>query len=185
MTKRIRFTILAIFVWALSIPNFALSKDVKHNLQILAKNQAISDTAKLDIDFDALDLQGNPFKGLALKGKIVFLDFWAVWCAPCITAFPTLKKMNTDFMDSEVEVVGIAVYSGTVEDINKFVEKHKLDYKIIIGDAELAERFKVIGVPSYFLLGPDGSIYKKYIGEVGEFYNELKTDISFLSKRLD
>ena len=185
MTKQIRFTILAIFIWTLSIPNLALSKDGKHNLQILVKVQAISDTTELDIDFDALDLQGNPFKGSILKGKIVFLDFWAVWCAPCITAFPTLKKMNTDFKDKGIEVVGIAVYSGTVEDINKFVEKHKLDYKIIIGDAELAERFKVIGVPSYFLLGPDGSIYKNYIGEVAEFYNELKTDISFLIKRLD
>ena len=185
MKKRIRFTILAFIVWALSMPNFTLSEDAKYSLQILAKVQPISDTTKLDIDFEALDLQGNPFKGLALKGKIVFLDFWAVWCAPCITAFPTLKKMNTEFKAKGIEVVGIAVYSGAIEDINKFVEKHKLDYKIIIGDAELAERFKVIGVPSYFLLAPDGSIYKKYIGEVAEFYNELKIDISLLSKRLD
>ncbi len=183
MTKRILFKILAIFVWTLRMPNVALSQDAKHSLQILAKVQPISDSTKLDIDFDALDLQGNPFKGLALQGKFVFLDFWAVWCAPCITAFPTLKKMNTDFKDKEFELVGIAVYSGTVEDINKFVEKHKLDYKIVIDDAELAERFKVIGVPSYFLLGRDGSIYKKYIGEVAEFYDELRKDIYFLSKK--
>ena len=70
MTKRICFTILAIFIWTINIPNLALSNDVKYNLQILAKVQPISDTTKLDIDFDALDLQGNPFKGLALKGKI-------------------------------------------------------------------------------------------------------------------
>ncbi len=147
-------------------------------------NHSKSDSVRLAIDFDAVDLQGQPFKGLSLKGKIVFLDFWAVWCGPCIEAFPALKKLDSDFKDASFEVVGIAVYSGTVEDVTQVVEKYGLDYRIVVGDEDLVERFGVIGVPTYVLIGPDGHIYKKYVGAVKGFYEELEEDISKLRKEV-
>ena len=135
------------------------------------------DTARLAIDFDAIDLKKQPFHGRSLKGKIVLLDFWAVWCKPCIAAFPTLEKLNKDFKDKNFEVVGVAVYSGGPEDVSKFLKQHELDYKIVVGDADLALRFGVIGYPSYFLVGPDGKVLKKYVGEAKDLYSEVKREI--------
>ena len=146
-------------------------------------NHSKSDSVRFAIDFDAVDLQGKPFKGLSLKGKIVFLDFWAVWCGPCIEAFPKMKKLNSDFKANEFEVVGVAVYSGTVEDVKQVVEKYELDYRIVVGDEDLVERFGVIGVPTYVLIGPGGHIYKKYVGAVKGFHEELEEDISKLIKK--
>ena len=132
---------------------------------------------RLAINFQAIDLKGKTFNANSLKGKTVLLDIWAVWCAPCIAAFPTLKKLNQDLKKENFEVVGVAVYSGTYQDVRKFVAKHNLDYKIVVGDDDMVERFGVIGYPTYFLIGPDGKIHKKYVGEAKNLYSEVKKEV--------
>lgn len=141
-----------------------------------------SDTTTRAINFQAIDLQGKPFQAKTLKGKTVLLDFWAVWCAPCITAFPTLKKLNQDLKKENFEVVGVAVYSGTYKDVRPFVEKHNLDYKIVVGDGNLAERFGAIGFPTYFLIAPDGNIHRTYVGEAKNLYSDVKKEVVKLNK---
>ena len=97
------------------------------------------------IDFEATDLQGRPFHALSLKGDIILLDFWAVWCAPCVAAFPKLKKLQEDFRDDDFRVLAIAVYSGTALDVREFLEPHELNYATVLGDEDLVVRFGVIG----------------------------------------
>ena len=72
-----------------------------------------ADAQQLAIDFEAVDLAGNPFRGLDLHGKWVLLDFWAVWCAPCMDAFPKLNGLVGQLDPGEFEIVGMTVYSGT------------------------------------------------------------------------
>ena len=139
--------------------------------------EAIAEKARLAIDFQAVDLQNRPFSGLSLKGKTVLLDFWAVWCKPCIAAFPTLKKLNRDFEDKNFEVVGVAVYSGGPQEVAKFIAPHDLDYTVVVGSEDLVFQFGVIGYPTYLLVGPDGKIYKKYVGEAKNLYSEVKEGI--------
>lgn len=141
-----------------------------------------SDVEQQALDFKTVDLQGEPFDAKSLKGHIVLLDFWAVWCAPCIAAMPVLKKLNDDFKTEKFKVVGIAAYSGTAEDVSEFIRKHKVGYTVVMGDEDLVERFEVIGYPTYFLIAPDGSIYKKYVGEVEGLYNVIASDIAALRK---
>ncbi len=138
---------------------------------------------RLAIDFQAIDLQEKPFNALSLKGKYVLLDFWAVWCAPCIAAFPTLKQLNKDLRANNFEVVGIAAYSGTAKDVSKFVEKHGLDYRVLVGGSDLVERFGVIGYPTYFLISPNGKVHKKYVGEAKNLYSEVKKEVLGLQQK--
>ena len=88
-------------------------------VSILAENRE-----KLEIDFVATDLSGNEFDGLTLLGKTVLLDFWAVWCAPCIAAFPELNRLEAELKESNFEIVGIALYSGNSDDIKETLNKH-------------------------------------------------------------
>ncbi len=125
------------------------------------------------LGFTAMDLDGKPFDGRTLKGKTILLDFWAVWCKPCLAAFPALKRLNRDFARRNFEVVGMAVYSGTPADVKKVVKEHGVDYRVLVGDEALVKRFGVIGYPSYFLVRPDGTIYKKYVGEVPDLYETI------------
>ena len=133
------------------------------------------------VDFQAHDLEGTVFNGLQLKGKIVLLDFWATWCIPCVKAMPTLNRLNKDFDDQGFQVVGIATYSGSGEEISSFIAEHPVNYRMLIGDEELADRFGVIGYPTYILIGPDGTIHKQYMGELADLYKEMATQITALS----
>jgi len=155
-------------------------------LGMLATTQASTpdqpNTGRLPIDFQATDLHGVPFHGISLKGKTVLLDFWAVWCPPCIKAFPVLGRLDTDLKGKDFQVLGIAVFSGTVEDVANFVEEYEVTYQVVIGDEDLVEWFGVIGYPTYFLISPEGAIANKYVGDWPDLYENVKADVAALMK---
>lgn len=135
-------------------------------------------------EVQAMNLDGSPFQGSSLKGKIILLDFWAVWCGPCLKAFPDLIKLNRDLADQNFEVVSIASYSGTAQDVRKVVDQFAIDYRVLIGDPDLIEHFGVIGFPTYFLMGPDGKLVKKYVGEVVHLYDQVMSDVRAIQNML-
>ena len=67
--------------------------------------------------FTATRLDGRPFDAAELEGRAVLLDFWAVWCTPCIAAFPHLGRLQHDFGGRDFQVLGVAVHSGTPDDV--------------------------------------------------------------------
>ena len=146
-----------------------------------AANRPMEDSAErsaLHIKLvNGIDLDGNQFHGSSLEGKIVLLDFWAVWCGPCLAAFPALKRLSRDFNDQNFEVIGIASYSGTSADVQEVVEQYNVGYTIILGEISLIKKFGVIGLPTYFLMGPDGTVARKYVGEVKDLYERITADI--------
>ena len=142
----------------------------------------VEDTEKLPIEFIGTDLSGVIFKGASLKGKTVLLDFWAVWCGPCITAFPELNRMNTELKSENFEVIGMTLYSGTGEDIEVITDVHSPNFKILLLDNdEIAIRYNVIGFPTYYLIEPNGKIYKKYVGKI--FFDKIKSDVEEINSK--
>jgi thiol-disulfide isomerase/thioredoxin len=89
-------------------------------------------------------LPGTPVSIAELKGKVVLLDFWATWCAPCFDAFPSLIEWNQDLSDKGLVILGVTRYygrgdSGPVDEpaefafLQRFKEKQKLPYAFAIG----------------------------------------------------
>ncbi len=138
---------------------------------------------KLAIDFEATTLDGGTFDASRLEGMVVLLDFWAVWCPPCISAMPTLSRLDHELGDRGFHVVGIAVHSGGPEDVAQFLEDKEVSYTIVVGDEDLTERFGGIGFPTYFLIGADGSVFKMYVGEMKNMQDKLERDIETLLSR--
>ena len=77
----------------------------------LAQTSPPSEPDDLSI-FTVTRLDGGSFDAGELAGRAVLIDFWAVWCAPCIAAFPQLSRLHDDFGGSDFQVLGVAVYSG-------------------------------------------------------------------------
>lgn len=121
------------------------------------------------LDLEAQTLEGRPFDVRALEGKVVLIDFWAVWCSPCIKAFPKLSALHERYKDRAFMVVGIALHSGSHTEVAAFLEDHSVSYPMLVGDADLAERFRVIGFPTYLLLGRDGRVIERFVGESDNF----------------
>lgn len=99
-----------------------------------------------------------------LQGKTVFVDFWASWCAPCLKSLPLYNEMYHKYKDQGLEVVAINV-DNPVEDGLDFLIDTPLDFLIPSDpDGETAELFQVIGMPTSYLVNPDGEVELVHMG---------------------
>ena len=135
---------------------------------------------RLAIDFEATRLDGTLLNGLDLRGRVVLLDFWAVWCRPCIDAFPKLNGLASGLAGRNFKIIGVTVHSGSREEVADFLGGHDVQYTVVVADDELAYRFDVIGFPTYLLVGQDGTIYKRYVGYPPELVDRIRHDVMSL-----
>ena len=94
------------------------------------------------------------------------LNFWATWCAPCLKEMPELSAL--DAMRENVEVVGLAYEDIEPADMRAFLERHPVVYPIAIVDTyDPPKDFDTPrGLPTTYLIAPDGTVAKKFLGPV-------------------
>ena len=99
-----------------------------------------------------------------LKGKVVYLDFWASWCKPCVKSFPWMQAMKTKYQDLGLEVVAINLDKNR-EQADDFLKKVEVDFIIAYDPAgNSAKTYELKGMPTSYLIGRDGKIYATHIG---------------------
>lgn len=138
-------------------------------------------------------LRSDPLRLANLHGRVVLLDFWAVWCSECPAAFPQWRELQTQFSDKDLAIIGVTKLYGrsdTEEGLTReqelkallsFQTKHRLNYPIAVGkmdDVTNEERFVVAGLPTVVLIDRRGNVrhFKRGIGE----YRKLKRQIEKL-----
>jgi thiol-disulfide isomerase/thioredoxin len=108
--------------------------------------------------------------------KLTLIDFWEVWCGPCIASFPKVENLKNKF-PSELNVIGIV--SEDHENAIKLVEKKGTTFQNLIGNNELEKEFGVNSWPRYFLVDKRGIVQKEYFG----FSEQIEKDITeFITK---
>ena len=108
--------------------------------------------------FQLLDLDGKPIRLADLRGKAVWLNFWASWCPPCQSETPILRAMDQAYRDRGLVLVGIQVQQ-TVDDGRIYAAKYELGYRIgadVAADA--FHTYKVFALPTQFFIDPEGRL---------------------------
>lgn len=106
---------------------------------------------------DTLDLQ-------RYRGKVVLVDFWASWCAPCRQSFPWLNAMQAKYANQGLVVVAVNVDRQRA-DAEGFLKEVPAKFEIVYDpQGELAARYEVPGMPSSYVFGPTGELLSKHIG---------------------
>ena len=116
-------------------------------------------------DFSLVDLEGNPIALSALRGRPVIVNFWASWCVPCADEFPLLREAYERHVDEGLVVVGI-VYQDRSQAAAAFMDANGADWVAASDpDGRVAEAYNVLGPPETFLIGRDGRIADRALGQ--------------------
>ena len=92
------------------------------------------------------------------RGKVVYLDFWASWCAPCATALPVLDSFRDEFGSDEFQVLAVNV-DNDPEKARKFLKKRPVGYPSVLDPkGKLPEQFGVQTMPTSFLIDRKGVV---------------------------
>jgi thiol-disulfide isomerase/thioredoxin len=115
------------------------------------------------------DLQGQAQSLTSLRGKLVVLNFWATWCAPCREEMPLLVSLQNRYEKRGVQVIGASVDDESTEaQIAPFVKKLKINFPIWIGAT--IEDMQILGLgsalPATAILDRDGQVVSRIIGVV-------------------
>ena len=122
------------------------------------------------------DLQGNDVSLEQFRGKVVLVNFWATWCAPCQIEMPLFIEFQEKYGAHGLTVLGVAMDEEGKSVVEPFIQsqefdvdgrKMKVNYPILLGNDELAEKFGgLIGLPTTLVISRDGKITKRFIGLV-------------------
>lgn len=116
-----------------------------------------------DVPLPALDSTAPPIAPADLAGPATLVDFWAAWCTPCVAEMPVIHDAYERFRDRGFDVVSVS-FDAYREDVHRFRESYPMPWRhSFVGagalhDGELATAWGVNGLPSAFLVGPDGTI---------------------------
>jgi thiol-disulfide isomerase/thioredoxin len=100
----------------------------------------------------------------ALRGKLVYVDFWASWCGPCKESFPWLNEMQSKYGAAGLQVIGVNVDANRA-DAEKFLGDVPAKFTIAYDSkGETPNAFGVKGMPSSYLVAPDGKVVLVHAG---------------------
>ena len=100
----------------------------------------------------------------AYKGKVVYLDFWASWCVPCRQSFPWMNEMHREYGKDGLVILAVNL-DQVHDDAETFLQKYPAEFTVRFDPAgQLAQQFKVRGMPTSALLGRDGKVLMVHEG---------------------
>jgi len=126
------------------------------------------------------DLNGQPVTAAGLRGKVVIVDFWATWCAPCKEELPVLQRLYAKYGKDGLVVVGVSV-DKDVANVRDFVKTMKLSFPIAHDPEHAAtKRFEPPKMPSSYIVDKKGVVRFVHLGYHDGEEKEIETELKSL-----
>ncbi len=146
-------------------------------LLLLSHNSFAAFNQAPDIDLPCID---GSVKLAELKGKVVYLDFWASWCEPCKKSFPWLHDIKQRYAEKGFEVVAVNLDKDR-KLADEFLKVMDVNFVVAFDESgDSASSYKLKGMPSSYLIGRDGKLYASHIGFREKDKNKLEQAIKEL-----
>ena len=121
----------------------------------------------LVVDFELSDIHGKMHRLSDYRGQWVIVNFWATWCAPCLEEIPMLRELAKMEEPVQPVVIGIDFEEIEKESLQHFIEEFETDYLVLlIGDTPLIPFEPLKGMPTTFVVSPEGKIVYRHVGLV-------------------
>ncbi len=116
-------------------------------------------------DFSLPTLDGNNFDTSNQQGRVLLINFWATWCAPCRVEIPDLIALQEELGSEKFDVLGISIDQDDPKYVKEYVESMNINYPVLIDDGEVADGFGgVYALPTTFVVDKTGKITHRTIG---------------------
>lgn len=135
---------------------FLLPKDKKYE-----EIAAVGKPAPL---FELVDSEGNMWRLSDLKGKVVFLNFWATWCVTCKTEMPHKEILFQDMQGKPFQMLGILFRDNPAKLPDYYMKQPVSPPTLISENNEAAKLFGITGIPETFIIDKNGIVREKIVG---------------------
>src|SRR5690606_21078589 len=125
------------------------------------------------------DSRGRVITLHSLKGKIVFINFWATWCPPCIAEMPSIHKLYQQFKNRKDIVFLMVDVDNALDKSQKFMDKKKFDLPVYVPGSPLPDTFLSGSIPTTIILDKGGKMVMRHEG--GADYSDPKVS-AFIKK---
>ena len=123
-------------------------------------------------DFELPDLSGQAVSLAGTAGRVRLIDFWATWCPPCRDEIPMLNELHQTYGGEGLTI--LAISDEKAEVVKEFAEEVGMDYTNLIDSGDVSESYRVLGLPTAFLIDRDGKIVDSYMGPKSRKHLEKK-----------
>jgi thiol-disulfide isomerase/thioredoxin len=130
-------------------------------------------------DFTLEDLQGNKVTLSELKGKKVYLNFWATWCPPCKQEMPDIEKLYQETKDSDLVILAIDIGEDK-KTVHDFIAKNNYNFTVLLDtEGTAAQLYQITGIPTSYFVDTEGYLGNAVTGAIPlekmkEYVNNLK-----------
>ena len=116
--------------------------------------------------FELKSITGDTVKLADMEGKVVLLDFWAVWCGPCRKSMPFFQELQDKYGKDGLEVVGVHVEDRMPppDEVAEYLAKLGVTYTNLVSTADTDNEFMIFAMPTTYLVDREGVIIKRHIG---------------------
>ena len=128
-------------------------------------------------DFTLKDGEGRDVSLSDFRGKVVLLNFWATWCGPCKIEMPWFVDFQRKYKDQGFSVIAVSLDEEGWEVVKPFAEDMKLNFPVLLGNDELADRFGGIqALPTTLIIDKEGRVFSRHMGLVSmsDYEDEIK-----------
>ncbi|MFN8254674.1 MAG: TlpA disulfide reductase family protein [Bacteroidales bacterium] len=147
---------------------------------VIEADKAVSLSAD-DYQLLFTDLNNNNLDFSLLKGKVIFLNFWATWCPPCVAEMPSIQKLYNAYRNNN-QIAFILLTNEEKTKVKTFLQKQGYDFPVFFNQDRIPEVLSTNSIPTTFLISKSGKLVIKEIGASDWAGNRVKTEIEKLLK---
>ena len=146
---------------------FSASPSARATEPLPGEKQLLLDTPSKPVaafDVQINTLAGETYRLKELKGQVVFLNFWATWCVPCLREMPAMERLNRKMKGKAFRMLAVN-FDEPIEKIRQFTKGKGFTFEIVLDPGgSIGEKYNAERLPLTYIIGPKGNIVRRAIG---------------------